>query len=276
MPVGGKAPEAMVSAKKGDVLYFDSGLRSNRSVDPAASEPAFLGSWYSSSCLERAYTRGLVMYPNGTFTASDLVSPCPKGAQCIWSGIVTRAGTWQLDRGMIELTMTAESRPGTGAPLADLLEWHPTEDKLVEMVVGGPMTCEYQRQRPVEPRPEPGPEPSPEPRELNTCEAAVQDTIAWNYQGSTRWAFGNLQRLCAGAESSTEPAACFNETMHGGLPGKTNTRWHWQDALKLCAGSTDAQKTLGCYRAEYHMGSSSEAAVEVCRSTARQAPSDET
>ncbi len=43
---------------------------------------------------------------NGTFSRSDAVSPCPPGAVCIWSGIVTTAGTWKLNGATVALTWT--------------------------------------------------------------------------------------------------------------------------------------------------------------------------
>lgn len=90
------------------------------------------------------------------------------------------------------------------------------------------------------PEPEPEPEPAPRP-----CFGAVQDKIAWNYHGSTRWDVGNIVRLCNGQEDSTAPAQCFQEAMHGNTGA--NPRWSWQEASALCEGTADANRTLSCY-----------------------------
>ena len=50
--------------------------------------------WSSPSCGERTYERTLSLRPDFTFSAEDRVSPCPAGAQCIWSGVVPWSGTW--------------------------------------------------------------------------------------------------------------------------------------------------------------------------------------
>ena len=276
-PADGPPPEAMVSAKKGDVLYFDSGIRTaepsgpgledivlipeweqeeNPNDEPSASE-AFAGRWYGPACDLRPYVRVLELGQDGTFTATDLISPCPKDVRCVRSGIVTRMGTWRVDRRMIELTPNSESSPPTGVPLPRLLDTEWTEGRLVELVVGGPMTCEYSRQRS---------QPAPPPPDVpaSACHAAVQGKIAWDYNGSMNWAGQNLDRLCAGAKETTEPAICFAEAMHGGMPGKASTEWRWQDALALCAGTVDAQQTLGCYQVEVRSGTPWAAAVEAC------------
>jgi hypothetical protein len=142
------------------------------------------------------------------------------------------------------------------SPLPELLQWD-GDTKLLEVVVGGPMTCEYRRERSDSESTEPLPAPS-------TCGEAVQGQIAWDYEGSTEWAPRNVWRLCAGAETTKEPAICFEEAMHGGLPGRHNIQWRWQDALALCAGTTDAEGTIGCYRSERDSGSSSEDAIAAC------------
>lgn len=118
-----------------------------------------------------------------------------------------------------------------------------------EVGVVGPV-----RQVPVAPR---GAGPS--------CADAVQGEIAWNYEGNTRWAQANVQRLCEGAEDSTEPARCFDRVMHGGVDrGDGATRWTWQDALALCRGSRDAGATVDCFRDAIADGQSRDHAIKRC------------
>ena len=97
-----------------------------------------------------------------------------------------------------------------------------------------------------------------------TCAEAVQGEIAWNYQGNTRWARGNVERLCRGAENSVEPARCFDRVMHGGVSRGEATRWRWQDALALCQGTRDADATVTCFERQV-VGHDWEEAVEACR-----------
>lgn len=99
------------------------------------------------------------------------------------------------------------------------------------------------------------------------CANAVQGKIAWNYDGTTRWADGNVERLCRGAETSTAPARCFQRAMHGELDkGDGSTRWRWQDALSLCGGTRDADATLRCFRQRVDRGASQQQAIEACSS----------
>lgn len=76
---------------------------------PAAADLA--GTWSSPSCGARTFERVLELRGDGTFTAHDRVSPCPPGARCVWSGIVTREGTWSVAGDRLALAVTKE---GTG------------------------------------------------------------------------------------------------------------------------------------------------------------------
>ena len=57
----------------------------------------YVGEWTSATCEGRAYPRNLVFYEHGEYAAFDLISPCPTGTSCIWSGIVGYAGIWKQD-----------------------------------------------------------------------------------------------------------------------------------------------------------------------------------
>lgn len=65
--------------------------------------------------------------PDGTFTKRDLIAPCPDDVNCIWSGIVTNTGTWELDPVRVKLTYDA----------ADNLEGATTPDELSMSIIGG-------------------------------------------------------------------------------------------------------------------------------------------
>lgn len=55
---------------------------------------AFLGNWTSAACGGRAYARNIHFEEDQTYAGIDLVSPCPVGASCIWSGMTGYAGIW--------------------------------------------------------------------------------------------------------------------------------------------------------------------------------------
>ncbi len=96
------------------------------------------------------------------------------------------------------------------------------------------------------------------------CAAQVQGKIAWDYKGSKRWRQDNIDRLCRGAERSTEPARCFNKVMHGGVNWGGGTRWQWKNAIDLCESSTNADATIGCFQRKIKKGKSWKAAIKTC------------
>jgi hypothetical protein len=78
---------------------------------------------------------------NGSVTASDLVSPCPDGARCAWSGVVRWKGTYEKKGDRLVLAVAVE---GAGAPAVALpteLTWDAKEDALLE--AGD--SCHYKR-----------------------------------------------------------------------------------------------------------------------------------
>ena len=156
MPTGSEIPVAMIGAKKGDLLFFDSGIRTitpepappspagadqSSSDDPAAE---FIGRWFGIRCASRGYRRDIEMRVDRTFSATDLVSPCPADVECIWDGIVSRSGNWRLrGGGLIELLGSYHSNQAK--PLPGGLRYNRTEDLLVEAVPGESNPCEYGR-----------------------------------------------------------------------------------------------------------------------------------
>jgi hypothetical protein len=102
---------------------------------------------------------------------------------------------------------------------------------------------------------------SPDP---NTCRNAVDGRIAWDYNGSKSWAAPNLARLCRGAETTREPARCFEHVMHGGINLGKGTIWTWQNALALCAGTLDADRTTQCFEKQIGAGTQTSRAIDAC------------
>ncbi len=107
---------------------------------PSAAPMSLAGAWVSDSCGERKYPRHLTFQEGGTFSSRDLVSPCPPGAACVWSGIVDRSGSFKLEGTRVTLAVEGPD-PAQGAPLATSLELGP--DSLVEPSSGQP--CAYRR-----------------------------------------------------------------------------------------------------------------------------------
>lgn len=89
---------------------------------PKEPTPALDGAtWTSASCGERTYPRTIAFATDGTFLARDLVSPCPEGAQCVWSGIVERKGTYTATADRIALVQEGnEPAPAAKALPAEL------------------------------------------------------------------------------------------------------------------------------------------------------------
>jgi len=112
--------------------------------------------------------------------------------------------------------------------------------------------------------------PASEIGSSTACRDALQGRIAWDYDGSTVWADANLNRMCADAPRSTEPARCFQTAMHGGtgeggIDWGGGNRWQWQNAVDLCAGVTNADTVIGCFRQQIAGGTGWQAAIRACR-----------
>lgn len=79
-----------------------------------ASPISVVGTWSSASCGERSYARELVFVEGGSYVRLDLVSPCPPGTLCVWSGIVHFTGGWRLEGDRVRLI--EEVQVGSGGP----------------------------------------------------------------------------------------------------------------------------------------------------------------
>ncbi len=111
--------------------------------EPPPAPTTFVGSWSSASCGDRTYERQLKVATDGTWAAMDLVSPCPPGAMCVWSGIVPTNGTWAADGEAITLAFDG-ALPAQVKALPTRLALVP--DGLLAAVEGE--TCEYQAMAP--------------------------------------------------------------------------------------------------------------------------------
>lgn len=96
------------------------------------------GSWISSNCGERAWSRVIVFDTQGRFAGQDLVSPCPKGATCIWSGVVERAGSWASVQGKVQLVL---DQPGSMPVAEPMATWVQPQGEQIQDDLG----CLYMR-----------------------------------------------------------------------------------------------------------------------------------
>lgn len=102
-------------------------------------------------------------------------------------------------------------------------------------------------------------------RQADACADAVQGQVAWNYEGNRNWASNNIERLCAGAGDTTQPAHCFERVMHGGVNWGGGVRWKWENALDLCRGTHDADGTIDCFESRIGDGLGWRRAIAACR-----------
>lgn len=99
--------------------------------------------WMSPECGERTYARTLELAADGTFVVRDLVSPCPEGATCVWSGIVERRGTYTATNDGIALVLADDTKGPGAKPLPTTLGRDATGAP-TERGAGG-VTCFYGR-----------------------------------------------------------------------------------------------------------------------------------
>jgi hypothetical protein len=105
---------------------------------PANDTSAPAGDWVSASCGQRTYAREISLGKDGSFSARDLVSPCPPDKQCVWSGIVDRSGKWAMKESTVILTVEKGADGKAGQPFPSQIPF--TNGALVED--GG---CTYQK-----------------------------------------------------------------------------------------------------------------------------------
>lgn len=77
--------------------------------DVSASELSASKKWTGKGSYEIEFAFG----NDGTFTRTDLVSPCPADVMCFWSGIVTNSGKYTVSGSTV--TLTYDGTPNTNA-----------------------------------------------------------------------------------------------------------------------------------------------------------------
>ena len=115
-----EAPSASPSASA------PSGSSGPVAIDPS---PVPGGTYRSASCGTRKYPRVVHLSAPNKVQMDDLVSPCPPGARCMWSGIVVRTGTYAVESGKhvgapMRLVLTLTKDPRSEAPPPHLLWWN--------------------------------------------------------------------------------------------------------------------------------------------------------
>jgi uncharacterized glyoxalase superfamily protein PhnB len=107
---------------------------------------------------------------------------------------------------------------------------------------------------------------SPPPARPGTpCAQAIQGKVRLTPNGSRAWPEGNLARLCHGAETSLEPARCYDELMRGKISWGTGSTWTPPHALLLCAGTRNARQTLDCFATSIANNETWAAAINNCK-----------
>ena len=81
---------------------------------PEAATVGVAGRYVGEPCGARTYVRNLELRADGTYEIEDRIAPCPPDAVCMWSGIVTFAGTWAETEPGVALTESpGPERPGS-------------------------------------------------------------------------------------------------------------------------------------------------------------------
>ncbi len=109
---------------------------------PGGGDASIAGTYTSPNCGARTYERKLTLNADGTFAAQDLVSPCPPGTQCVWSGIVNRQGTYTRSADGLTLKVDGAAPP-QGQPLPEKLVIDPTTKAPAEQ--GSGAACVYRK-----------------------------------------------------------------------------------------------------------------------------------
>lgn len=97
------------------------------------------------------------------------------------------------------------------------------------------------------------------------CVLAVQGKIPSAPKGPNTWVAANLGRLCRGAETSVEPARCFEELMRGKTSWGAGTTWATSNALALCGGTRSARRTIDCFAKQIAATQTWQSAIRQCR-----------
>ncbi|MSP91978.1 MAG: hypothetical protein EXR79_09305 [Myxococcales bacterium] len=103
----GKTYSNACSASGAGVGVYNSGpCCTDGAFQAAAIGAAELASWWTD-VTDGKYATTYQFKADGTFVRQDAVSPCPTGAVCLWSGIVTSAGSWAIKGTAVQLKWTS-------------------------------------------------------------------------------------------------------------------------------------------------------------------------
>lgn len=103
------------------------------------------------------------------------------------------------------------------------------------------------------------------------CTESIEGRIAWDGQRNMKWSKANLDRLCRGAESSTEPGACFRQVMtSNAISWGGGTKWNPDNAVKLCSGTTSSQQRIACFQGKIRTNLPWAQAADQCQGASAQ------
>lgn len=77
---------------------------------------AFVGDWTSPPCGGRTYARNIRFESDQEYGVMELVSPCPVGTTCVWSGLATFAGLWDQQGPKLILQEIGMTKNVAGGP----------------------------------------------------------------------------------------------------------------------------------------------------------------
>lgn len=98
------------------------------------------------------------------------------------------------------------------------------------------------------------------------CSQHIQDKIAWDDEGRTKWETANIEQLCKGTTVPKEPGECFHKVMTGHVKWGSSDKWEWKNAINLCAGTSNSEETITCFKNRVTAGETWDAAVFQCQS----------
>ncbi len=74
------------------------------------------GDWTSAPCGGRTYARNIRFETDQQYGVVDLVSPCPVGTTCTWSGMIGFGGLWEIQGLKVVVQELAMVQPEPGGP----------------------------------------------------------------------------------------------------------------------------------------------------------------
>lgn len=97
------------------------------------------------------------------------------------------------------------------------------------------------------------------------CALAIHGKVPFGRKDPSAWEPANVARLCRNAETSVEPAKCFDQLMRGQVEWGGGKVWLPSNALALCAGTRDASQTLNCFVKTVTADNTWRSAIDRCR-----------